>query len=231
MCLTNIVYHQYMCAYSRVTSLSFVDNLEGLGDGIQKLHEGINTLQAWAQLFHVELDRKKSYTWASNAALRAQCARLGWECKTHAKDLGAPMTYGAKHSVVEQMDRIKSLRPIWTLFKRLRAPLWIKQRLLVQALWPRAFYGSNICCMSWDHIKHICTDAMKGLAQHRGGASPGMRLAVLSPPATDPDYYQFWHTLRTFRRVSRKQRGFRDLWCIFMHHFQGKPSFGPFGKL
>ena len=141
------------------------------------------------------------------------------------------MTYGAKHSIAEQMDRIKSLRQIWTLFKRLRAPLWIKQRLLVQALWPRAFYGSSICCMSWEHIKQLRTDAMRGLAQKRGGASPGMRLAVLAPPATDPGYYQFWHTLRTFRRVARKQKGFSDLWCIFMHHFQGKPSFGPFGKL
>ena len=91
-------------------------------------------MQQWAQMFHLELDDRKSYVWANDAKLRGQCAFLGWAIRTHAKDLGAPMTYGAKHSIAEQMERIKSLKPLWMLLRRMSIPLWAKQRLVTQAL-------------------------------------------------------------------------------------------------
>lgn len=85
--------------------------------------------------------------------------------------------------------------------------------------------------MSWEHIKHLRTEATRGLKQNRGGASPRMRLGVLAPPVTDPGFYQFWQTLLTFRHIAQKQKGFADLWCIFMSKYRGKASYGPFGKL
>ena len=231
MALVNVVFHLYMDAYSKVTSLSFVDNLELLGRGSVALHEGALTMQAWADMWHLQLDMNKSYVWANNATLRKQCQALGWETKTHAKDLGAPMTYGSKHSVVDQVERIASLRSLWPLLRRLSCSLWHKQRLLYQAFWPRAFYGSAICCMSWQHIKQLRTEAMRALRVNRGGANPGMRLAVLSPPVTDPGYYQFWQVLLTFQRVAKKQPGFVDLWHSFMSKYNGVPTYGPFGQL
>ena len=231
MALCNVVYHKYMSVYARVTALSFVDNLEALGVGCTDLHEGIVVMQQWAQMFHFELDDKKSYVWANDAKLRGQCALLGWVVRTHAKDLGAPMTYGAKHSVVEQMERIKSLKPLWLLLRRMSIPFWAKQRLVTQAFWPRAFYGSAICCMSWEHIKHLRTEALRAPRFGRGGANPGMRLGILCSPTMDPGYYQFWHTLMTFQRIARKQVGFVHLWISFMHSYQGDHSYGPFGKL
>ena len=231
MALVNLVYHLYMTAYSKVTALSFVDNLELLGRGSIDLHTGILTMQAWAEMWHLQLDKGKSYVWANQAELRNQCQNLGWEAKTHAKDLGAPMTYGSKHSVVDQVERIASLRALWPLLRRLSCSSWHKQRLLHQAFWPRAYYGSAICCMGWLHTKQLRTEAMKALRFNRGGANPGMRLAVLSEPTTDPGYFQFWQVLLTFQRVANKQPGFVELWRSFMHKYQGAPSYGPFGKL
>ena len=208
-----------------------MDNLETIGANHIDLHGGIMVMQQWANLLQLQLDENKSYVWANSAELRAQCSMLGWAMKTHAKDLGAPMTYGAKHSVAEQLDRIKALKPLWILLKRLGAPIWAKQRLLSQALWPRAFYGSAICCMSWEHIKHLRTAAMRALRFGRGGANPGMRLGILCPPLTDPGFYQFWTTISTFQRIIQKQPGVLSLWHSFMRHYTGKASFGPFGKL
>ena len=188
-------------------------------------------MHAWADMWKLRLDASKSYVWANNPSLRAECQALGWEVKTHAKDLGAPMTYGTKHSIVDQLERIASLKPLWTLLRRLSCSIWDKQRLLSQAFWPRAYYGSAICCMSWNHTKQLRTEAMKALRFYRGGANPGMRLSILNQPTTDPGYFQFWQVLLTFRRIARKQPGFVLLWHAFMNRFQGKPSYGPFGKL
>ena len=231
MALCNVVYHQYMQIYSKVTAISFVDNIEALGKGCLDLDEGIIAMQQWAQMFQLELDEQKSYIWANSASLRADCAKLGWSTKTHAKDLGAPMTYGSKHSISEQLDRIKALKPLWLLLRRLGVPFWAKQRLLAQAMWPRAFYGSAICCMSWEHIRHLRTEAMRALKFRRGGANPGIRLGLLCPVSTDPGYYQFWHTLSTFQRIAKKQTGFVQLWRSFMANYSGRSSYGPFGKL
>ena len=63
-------------------------------------------MEAWATMLMLKLDKGKSYAWATTPALRAQCQGTGWTLKSHAKDLGAPITYGAKHSVIDQMDRI-----------------------------------------------------------------------------------------------------------------------------
>ena len=212
MALTNVVFHKYMDAYSRITSLSFVDNLELVGRSVQSVHEGVLTMEAWASMWMLKLDASKCYAWASSPTLRSQCQAAGWNIKTHAKDLGAPMTYGSKHSVVDQLDRIKALKPLWAMLRRLNCPTWAKQRVLFQAMWPRAYYGSAICCMSWTHTKALRTEAMRALKWNRGGASPGMRLGVLSAPLTDPGYYHFWQTILTFRRVLQKQPGFLDLW-------------------
>ena len=231
MTLVNIVFHKYMQVYAKTTSLSFVDNLELLSRGSFILHAGIQTMHAWADMWRLRLDAAKSYVWANNATLRAECQTLGWEVKTHAKDLGAPMTYGTKHSVVDQVERMASLKPLWILLRRLSCSSWDKKRILCQAFWPRAYYGSAICCMSWTHTKQLRTEAMKALRLYRGGANPGIRLAVLNPPSTDPGYFQFWQVLLTFRRIARKQPGFVHLWHSFMHKYQGKPTYGPFGKL
>ena len=144
MALVNVVFHLYMDAYSQVTALSFVDNLELLGRGSVALHEGALTMQAWAEMWHLQLDMSKSYIWANTASLRKECQALGWDTKTHAKDLGAPMTYGSKHSVVDQVERIASLRPLWPLLRRLRCTPWQKQRLLYQAFYLLAVLSSPV---------------------------------------------------------------------------------------
>eukprot|EP00435_Cladocopium_sp_Y103_P074716 s200_g50.t1 len=231
MAITNLVFHQYMLIYTKVTSLSFVDNLELLQGDCQQLHAGIMAMEAWADMWCLKLDKNKSYLWANDAALRNQCKQLGWDIKTHARDLGAPMTYGKRHSVVDQMERINSLQPLWCLLRRLTGTIWMKQRILFQAFWPRAFYGSAICCMSWQHVRHLRTEAMRALKFNRGGANPGVRLAILCPPQTDPGFYHCWYVIQTFKRISVKQPGFVQLWYSYMNKYQGLASYGPFGKL
>lgn len=231
MAIANVVFHKYMDLYARVTSLSFVDNLELLSRSTSNLHDGILKMQAWSDMWALKLDAKKSYAWASTPSLRAQCKQINVEVKMHAKDLGAPMTYGSKHSVAEQLDRIKALKPLWLLLRRMAVSLWMKQKVLIQAFWPRAYYGSAICCMSWTHTKQLRTEAMRALKVNRGGANPGMRLAILCQPQTDPGYFHFWQVLLTFKRICCKQAGFMQLWRAFMCSYQGAPSYGPFGKL
>ena len=74
-----------MRAYGKVTSLSFVENFQVLGDGYNNFMKALPPWKRGQTCF--------MFTWATNAALRKQCSQLDWEVKAHAKDQGGFMTY------------------------------------------------------------------------------------------------------------------------------------------
>lgn len=111
------------------------------------------------------------------------------------------------------------------------APNWQKQRLLRQALWPKAFYGVSIRTIGWAHIKSLRTEAMKSLGFQIAGAAPGLRLSLLCHEQCDPGFYQVWHVLTTFRRITKKRPLFAQMWKDYMDQFGGSIEQGPFAKL
>ena len=156
---------------------------------------------------------------------------LGWNVVKSAKDLGAQLNYGRAKSVQAQTQRFLSLEAIWPKLRRCLAPLWQKQRLLRQALWPKAFYGISICTIGWAHIKSLRTEAMKALGFQMAGAAPGLRLGILCHEQCDPGFYQVWQVLTTFRRIAGKRPLFLQMWHDYMDRFDGSAKQGPFAKL
>ena len=232
MALANLAFHEYMAHFSNQTiALSFVDNLELLASSLLDLQRGITCLQSWLDQWHLLLDGDKSYVWSNDAPTRTNSLILGWEVKTHAKDLGAPMVYGKQRSVQDQLLRLHSLDQLWPLLRILDAPTWKKMQLLRQAFWPRAFYGSAICCLGNQHIKTLRTKAVRAFKCARGGANPLIRLGLLNPPETDPGCFQLVQVVFTFRRIAQKQPFMRDLWTSYMMAFDGTLHNGPFSKL
>ena len=232
MVMAGLALHAYMRIFSpSAITLSFVDNIELLSTDMWSLQKSINCLQTWADMWMLELDEGKSFTWATNTKDRQQLPRLQWKVETSAKDLGAQMVYGAKKSITAQKKRIDELQPLWVRLKRCVAPQWQKLQLLYVALWPRAFYGVSICTLGWGHVKTLRTQVMKAMQWSKAGANSGLRLAILHDAKTDPGYYQAHHVLTTFRRMAIKQPGIVDLWTSYMEHYDGKVHQGPFSKL
>lgn len=66
MAVVDLSFHLYMKIYNPdVKPLSFVDNLELVDTSMASLSASILSLQAWSDMWHLELDEKKSYTWST----------------------------------------------------------------------------------------------------------------------------------------------------------------------
>ena len=159
MSIAGITLHSYMNEFSkRCGTISYVDNLELLARALGPLQQGVLTMQTWTEMWKLELDQEKSCLWTSEAGTRREAKMLGWNVVRSAKDLGAQLNYGRSLSVKTQTQRFSSLDSIWPKLRRCLAPNWQKQRLLRQALWPKAFYGVSICTIGWAHIKSLRTE-------------------------------------------------------------------------
>eukprot|EP00435_Cladocopium_sp_Y103_P067258 s191_g29.t1 len=232
MGIADLVFHLYLKVYSAmVTPVSFVDNFELIATGVHQLRQGIVCSQNWAEMWRLTLDKAKSYTWATSAKLRQECQTLGWETKTAALDLGAPMTYGKKRSVAALVSRLASVGPLWPLLRRLPVPEWRKWHVLQQGIWAKAFYGCANCSIGNQHIHDLRVQAVKSLKRSKAGTNAFLVLGIQAPMGCDPGFYQFWLVLTTFRRLIQKQPVLLDMWDSFLLHFRGGQSHGPFGKL
>ena len=233
MAVIDLSFHTYMRIYCpRVTPLSFVDNLELLDTSATSLATSIFALQTWTEMWHLELDLKKTYTWGTTVASRKELRSLQWDVRESAKDLGAQMTYGKKRTVKDQQLRLDALEPYWYLLTRTYAPEYSKQLVLFQAMWPRAFHGISVCTLGWAHIAHLRSAAMRALRYNKAGTNPGARLALLSPSMLcDPGYFQAFTVVTTFQRMLRKQPTLETMWRNYMANWDGASTQGPFGKL
>ena len=232
MVMAGLALHEYMRVFSgSVLTLSFVDNIELLAEQTWNLQQAIICLQTWTDMWKLDLDVDKSFTWAITAKQRQEVAGLGWKTETGAKDLGAQMAYGSRKSVQVQKTRIASLEPLWPRLKRCLAPMWQKVQLIYVAFWPKAFYGISVCTLGWGHIKTLRTTVMKTMGWAKAGSNAGLRLAILNDPRVDPGFYQALQVLSTFRRLGGKQPGLLDQWTLYMEHYTGQTYQGPFAKL
>ena len=232
MSIAGITLHRYMNEFSKLCgTISYVDNLELLVRALGTLQQGVLTMQVWTEMWKLELDQEKSYIWSCEAGMRKEAKVLGWNVVKSAKDLGAQLNYGRSSNVKVQTQRFLALDTVWPRLRRCIAPNWQKQRILRQALWPKAFYGVSVCTIGWAHIRALRTEAMKALGHQMAGAAPGIRLSILCHEQCDPGFYQVWHVLSTFRRIARKRPSLVQMWKTYMEHYDGHGKQGPFAKL
>ena len=127
-------------------------NLELIAPDFTALGQGILCLQAWADMWLLQLDVAKSYVWGNSPECRKDLAILGWAIREAARDLGAQINYGRKRTIREQQLRLDSLAPQWLLLSRTRATDYQRCQLLYQAFWPKPFHGVSNCTLGWQHI-------------------------------------------------------------------------------
>ena len=232
MGLADLVFHLYLQAYSQlVTPVSYADNFELIANTMEHLQHGILCTEEWSEMWHMSLDRSKSFVWGTSTKLRKECQSMGWKLRESAVDPGANMVYGKKNYIQGAIERLNSIKPLWDLLKRLPAADWKKHQILQQCIWAKAFYGCSNCPLGKAHIQDLRTAAMKGLKRNRAGANSLLALSTQEAMACDPGFYQFWTVLSTFKRMLNKQPHLVEMWNYFMNHYVGKRSIGPFGKL
>ena len=206
MAIVDLTFHAYLQRFgARCKELSYVDNLEIFCRNKADLQQSILTVQTWADLWGLDLDKAKSYVWATTVQARKALQGGQWRIAEVEKDLGASIAYGKKSAKKLQTARIDALDPLLEKLKRANAPDWQKQVVLKQALWPRGLYGASISRVGWEQICKMRTAGSRALRCNRAGSAPAIRLFFLSHEQCDPGFYQLWTTWQVFRRVARER--------------------------
>ena len=111
MAVVDLSFHLYMKVYSpEVTPLSFVDNLELLDNSMATLSTSILSLQAWADMWRLDLDEKKSYTWIPGARL----LKVELNYNFLAGKFATPLRIWGRRSTMVAAKRSRSNKSVWT---------------------------------------------------------------------------------------------------------------------
>ena len=82
MDLADLVFHLCMRACSQMTTpIAYVDNIELMAHNMVHLQHGILCTEDWSSMWHLSLDRAKSFAWATSAPLRKESQSPGWDLK------------------------------------------------------------------------------------------------------------------------------------------------------
>ena len=235
MVLLDFSFHFYVRFFHPgINELSYVDNLELVARSMGDLFSGMATLGAWASMFRLRIDSKKSQLWSLSPHDRHALRVMGFSVVECTSDLGASMTYSARHLNRPLQSRILASYPLWHKLARLTLAPWHKLQAIRVALLPRALHACSNTCLGDTWFSKLRTLTMRALRFNRAGASPILRIAFVCGLDVDPGFYDAWQCWKDFLRFYQTNAAIRDSWETFWA-LQGDPlvrrTHGPFAKL
>eukprot|EP00438_Fugacium_kawagutii_P035024 Skav226644 [mRNA] locus=scaffold1097:92180:97042:+ [translate_table: standard] len=232
MLLVNWCYHIYMQAFCpRVLAYSFVDNLTLAAREADLVIQAYFALRSICQLFGLETDDDKTYTWALTPPSRKIMRVFGFPCLSDASELGGAMTFGLSRRTRVLRHRGSQLKPRWLKLKRSQAPGPQKIAVLSKVFWPQALHGSSNHPISDNYVAELRKEATKALCLNGAGSNPMLRLSLMVDMKADPGFYQLDLCVRTFRRLLRKCDDLTLMWRSWWAGFSGSLIPGPFSRL
>ena len=204
-------WHLYMKAFApQVRSLSFVGNLTLTSSSVGSLAQGLLCLKAFFELWNMRVDLEKSYCW---------------------KELGGILAFTKRQFTGFQTSRLAKLEPKWRRLAASFAPLPQKLAVLPSVFWAGGLYGIFGSCYGEGHFDQIRSAALKALTLNKSRTNSMLHVSLSPQPQTDPGYWRFRTTAKTFRRLARKEPALVTAWQQFMVWFQGDLFSGPFSQL
>lgn len=187
--------HLYMQAFSPAPTrtLSFVDNFMLVAPDPGQLAQTWTCLMAFLELWHMEADSGKTYSWSLSGPHRDQLRLLGFQCVFNATELGGHMTFGGRRSIAHQESRLARLDAKWDRLRLSKAAHAQKLMSLRTVFWPTALHGMEASEIKPKHIATLRSRALKALRIGKAGVNPLLRLSLLPDMTTDPG---FFHVVR-----------------------------------
>ena len=179
---------------------SFVDNYELIATRCGDILRGFGVLEEYMSMWMLELSPSKTFFWSTSPADRATLRRLGKTVALQTADLGGAMTFCRKRSAGSQMQRIAALDQLWQALRRVSLAPFLKEQVLRQALWCKAFHAIGISLLPWKEIQTLRTKAVRAFGFGHAGANPAIRLGLLSHDVTtDPGGFQLLRVFMDFQ--------------------------------
>ena len=232
MSVCSYLYHEYMQAFCpSLESLSYVDNLLGVGKGAFDVAVGLNVARCFCETLALELDDCKTYAWSTDRQQRSILQALRIPVVASCRELGGVISFGPATRNRPLVQRCESLAPLFGALRRSKAPWHTKLSALPTKFWSLALRGIAACPVSDSLLQSLRTQTVRALRAAPAGASPVLRLSLSLPMTADPGFWQCWNCLTTVRRLCQKQPRLTVLWADFMTRYDGRLFHGPFSKL
>eukprot|EP00435_Cladocopium_sp_Y103_P073392 s153_g43.t1 len=212
--------------------ISYVDNYEVLAHRCGVVLKGFGVLEEYMNLWLLELSPSKTHFWSTSAADRAALRKLGKSVTLQTADLGGALTYCRRRNAVTQMQRFAALDSLWLQLRRAHMPQHLKEHILRQAFWCKAFHACGITLIPWKEVHSLRTKAVRALGHGSAGSNPALRLGLRSGDVTsDPGCFQLFRVFMDFKRFLHKHPELLQLWTTYMRSFDGTFFSGPMSKL
>ena len=232
MVLLDFSFHFYMRHFQpQLAELSFVYNLELVARHPDSLVAGVVTLESWIHMFRLRIDSKKSQYWALTSPHRRHLQSLGLSVFECASDLGATMSFSAKHLNRPLRLRILQSMPFWAKLRTLNVSPWHKLQAIRMALLPRSLHASNAVCLGDSWFVKLRTQVMRAMKVSRAGANPVIRVAFICGVDMDPGFYDPWQCFRDFLKYYQTNTEIRRLWLQYVNTPGLRKTHGPFAKV
>ena len=225
-------WHAYMRAFCpTVQSFSYVDNLSLTATSIGDLAQAFMSLRAFFEMWQMTTDEGKTTCWATTTTMRNGLRVLGVKMVDHSRELGGVLSFTKRRFTGLQKIQLAKLEPKWHQLRHSWASTAQKLAALPIVFWAGGLHGTFGSCFGEGQYDKLRTAAMKALRLCTAGSNSSLRLSLSSTPTADPSYWRLLTTVRTFRRLVRKEPALALAWQRFSDLFDGRLFSGPLSQL
>jgi len=208
-----------------VVLYTFVDDWQVLHQHIAHHPEVIDKLDSFVRAIQMDVDRKKSFTWASQASDRAHLRQQDLAVVQSSRTLGAHTNYTRQCGNSVLVQRVNDMKAMWKLFRASLSSFSKKCIALRMMAWPRALHGVSVVRVGKSHFGTLRTNAVRGLRNDRVGTNPIAHLSTIGF-TYDPEGWAIVQTLKDARSFA-PEGYFRDMMIEAVHLQTPIPNNGP----
>ena len=199
MLLMDDVMHRFVAAqYPKLRVLSFVDNWDFMTWDPDAACTQLDALLAFAKMADLTVDRKKTYAWSTDPAVRMKLRGHGLPVLPFAKDLGAHIAFTKQRTNKSATSRMEDLLDFWDQLKRSRAAYKAKLRAIRTVAWPRGLFAVESAPVSQSLWLTQRRRAVKALQMDKAGVNPLLLLGLVECHA-DPEFVAIVKTVAETR--------------------------------
>ena len=208
-----------------VTLYTFVDDWQLIHDNIDTHQAVLDKLDAFVAAIQMDIDRDKSFIWASHPEDRHRLRQQDLEVVRNSRTLGAHTNYTLQCGNRVLVQRLGEMKGMWKLFRSSLSPFRKKCIALRMMAWPRAMHGIAVVQVGKLHYATLRTNAVRGLRNDRVGTNPIAHLSSVGF-TYDPEGWAITQTLKDARSYAIAQY-FRSMMLEAVHLAQRLPKNGP----
>ena len=203
MVLVNFAMHTFVTHHvSPVKVLSYVDNWEAQSTCPDAICDAFEAMDRFAQTLDIQLDKAKTYFWATSAKCRKTFKTRGHVVLLHSKDLVGHLNYSKRGTNYSLRARTTKCKPMWGWLSRSHANTTQKLRVLHSVAWPRCLHGIAGVDIGIDHFTTLRASAMQAKRWEKHGSSSCVQFGLITEPRFDPAFYATLMTVTEFRKYS-----------------------------